>query len=352
MEELLVITACLFLNALFAAYEMAFVSIPKPELRNLARSGNKHAKTLIALRESPERTLSIIQVGITLVGAIAAAVGGVGAAESIEPYFINVLGLSEVTSETLSVFLVVVPLTFLSVVIGELVPKTLALRNPKRIVLAGARWLFLGDRILSPIVHSLDWSTRLIINVFFKKTKKEEIPVQTSIEIDSFSPVHQRLLLNLADIEKQKIKDILLPWNQVVSVKNSDDIETVYSVVLNSGHTRIPVTDNGYVIGILHTKEFIAFRESGERNWQAIIRPSLNVQPEDSVLRVLKSMQEKRYHMAIVFSASRERLGIVTMEDILEEVVGEIFDEDDDGRVRKIFANKVRSRFNPSEKAP
>jgi putative hemolysin len=349
MEELLVIVICLVLNALFAAYEMAFVSIPKPELRNIARSGDKRAMILVSLRENPERTLSIIQVGITLVGAVAAAVGGVGAAESIEPFLKIQFGLGESLAEILSVLLIVVPLTYFSVVIGELVPKTLALRNPRKIVLAGARWLIYGDRILSPIVSALEWSTLKIISIFFKRAKTIETHQQTSIEIDAFSPVHQRLLLNMADIEKKRIKEILLPWSHVNFLDHTDSIDDVHSVILHSGHTRLPVTSDGNVIGVLHTKEFMVFRESGEKDWLAIIRPSLVVQPTDSALGVLRLLQEKRSHLAIVFSSNFERLGIVTMEDILEEIVGDIFDEDDDGRIRKVFAAKVKSRSQPEE---
>ncbi len=350
MEEIVVIFVCLILNALFAAYEMAFVSVPKAELRKLARTGDQRAKVLISLRENPERTLSIIQVGITLVGAIAAVVGGAGASESIEPYFIQNLGFSESVAEAISVILVVLPITFLSVVIGELVPKTLALRNPKKIVLAGARWLLIFDKALSPIIGVLEWSTHLLIKIFFKRSKGEEVVSHTTIEIDSFSPVHQKLILNMAGIENKKIKDILLPWNQVLSIKDSFGIEEVLAVVISSGHTRLPVTNNGSVVGILHTKEFVALRESGEKVWQSIIRPTLIIKPLDSALGVLRLMQEKRNHMAVVFSPSNERLGIVTLEDIFEEVFGDIFDEDDDGKVRKIFAAKAKIRFIPNER--
>jgi putative hemolysin len=166
MTEIVVVFICLLLNALFAGYEMAFVSVPRSELRGLARAGNKEAKSLLSLRENPERTLSVIQVGITLVGAVAAAVGGSGAGEFIEPYFVKKFDLSEGVAEGLSVALVVIPITYLSVVVGELVPKTLALRNPAKIVLSGAMALFLADRILSPIISLLEWSTKKILKIF------------------------------------------------------------------------------------------------------------------------------------------------------------------------------------------
>lgn len=350
MDEIVVVAICLLLNALFAAYEMAFVSVPRAELRKLARNGNRDAKTLLSLRENPERTLSAIQIGITLVGAIAAAVGGVGASESIEPHFIQQYGMSERTAELLAVVLVVLPITYLSVVIGELVPKTLALRNPTKIVLGGSRVLFVADRILSPVITLLEWSTNKILKVFFKKSKVPTPPTaQSNIEIDSFSPVHQRFMINMAEIEKKRVGEILVPWAQVVSIPKSSSLDAVTQAVISSGHTRLPVSENGHIAGLLHTKEFIAQKESGDTNWQDLLRPVLFVQPTDSALGVMHLLQSKRNHMAVVVSLSGELLGIVTLEDILEEVVGDIFDEDDDGRVRKIYAAKVKSRVIPRE---
>lgn len=349
MDEVIVISICLVLNAFFAAYEMAFVSIPRSELRGLAKSGNKDAKTLLALRESPERTLSIIQVGITLVGAIAAAVGGAGAGETLEPYFMQTYGMQERVAEVFAVVIVVIPITFLSVVVGELVPKTLALRNPSRIVLPGAKILFIADRTFSPVITLLEWSTKKILKVFFRKATTAQPSDSASIEIDSLSPVHQKFMLNMADIEKKKIKNIMLPWSRVVLVSKSDTMEDVTQAVVASGHTRLPVTNNGQIAGILHAKEFIALKESGDSNWQAILRPALIVRPADTALGVMRLLQSKKNHMAIVVTPSGEQLGLVTLEDILEEVVGEIFDEDDDGKVRKIYAAKIRSRFIPAE---
>ena len=349
MDEIVIVTICLILNALFAAYEMAFVSVQRSELRSLVRGGNKDAQVLLGLRENPERTLSAIQVGITLVGAIAAAVGGAGAAETLEPYFMREFALSERSAELISVTLVVLPITYLSVVVGELVPKTLALRNPTQIVLAGSKVLFVADRILSPVITLLEWSTRKILKIFFAKSKLPVPSNQSPIEIDSFSPVHQKFMLNMAEIEKKRIKDIFLGWSQVDFIQKTASLDEVTQLVVKSGHTRLPVKDNGLVAGLLHTKEFIVLKESGDLNWQALIRPVLVVQPTDSALGAMRLLQDKRNHMAIVMSPSGELLGIVTLEDILEEVVGDIFDEDDDERVRKVYAAKVKSRVIPRE---
>lgn len=348
MEEVLVILACLALNALLAAYEMAFVSVPRPELRRLAKAGTKDAARILLLRENPERTLSIIQVGITLVGAISSAVGGAGASETIEPLFVEKLGLTANSAEFLSILLVVIPITYLSVVIGELVPKSLALKNPVKITLSGARWLFIADRFLAPAVALLEWSTARILRIFFTRSK-HAVPVpETTVEIDALPQHHQQAILNLAHIERRRIKDVMLPWAQVRSVGIQEGMEEVVPVVFASGHTRLPVIEiNQAVIGILHTKEFLAFREAGGKDWKSIIRPIIIVQPEDSTLSTLRVMQKNKNHMAVVIGPGSETLGIVTLEDISEEIWGDIWDEDDDSRIRKIFAERVKLKMRP-----
>lgn len=344
MEEALIVLVCLVLNALFAAFEMAFVSVARSDLRKLARQGSKDATKLLQLRDHPERTLSIIQIGITLVGALAAAVGGAGASESIEPWLKETLKSNNFIAETLSLAIVVVPLTYLSVVVGELVPKSLALRNPLKITLAGAKTLSFADRVFSPVVTVLEASTKILLNFFFKKSKTPEVSSHSTIEIDALSETHQQFVINLTHLESKKMGEILLPWAKVTYVKHDDELDTVASVILSSGHTRLPVVGISGIVGILHTKEFLAYRESGEKDWKSLIRPALKIQDHFSVLGTLRLMQEKRCHMAIVYSTMSEELGIVTIEDILEEVVGEIYDEDDDGRVKKIFTSRVKNR--------
>jgi putative hemolysin len=350
MVELVVISACLLLNALLAAYEMAFISVSRPELRALSRSGNKYAKTLLHLRENPERTLSIIQVGITAVGAIAAAVGGAGASDNIEPFFSGRLGFGESAAELFSVILVVAPITYLSVVIGELVPKSLALRNPLKIVLAGARWIALADRVLAPIVQLLEWSTKKILSTFFKGHGIKITDSTTgTIEIDSLSPQHQKYIMNLVQIEQQRIKEIMVPWAQVNTVNSADQYDAITKVIVSSGHTRLPVTENSLVVGILHTKEFVALKEASNTEWKSILRAAVTIAPSDSALKVMRQLQEKRYHMAIVIDQNRQPLGIVTLEDILEEIVGDIYDEDDDGRIRNAIISKTRVKSLQSD---
>jgi putative hemolysin len=345
MLELIVICVCLLLNAILAAYEMAFVSASRPALRSLAQAGSNRAKRLLALRENPERTLSVIQLGITAVGAIAAAIGGAGASDSIEPYFIDQLGFHEPSAELAAVLVVVTPITFLSVVIGELVPKSLALRNPIKIALVGSRWIALADRWLSPIVHLLEASTKFILTMFFHSQGDQSNQVESdTIDLHTLTPQHQKYIMNLFQIEQRRIKEIMIPWGQVNTVNSADQYDEINRVILNSGHTRLPVTENGMIIGILHAKEFTAFKEAGNVDWKTIVRPAVTIALTDSALKVMRQLQEKRHHMAIVSDHMAPPLGIVTLEDILEEIVGDIYDEDDDGRIRNAIMAKSRAK--------
>jgi putative hemolysin len=343
--EWIVVLVCLFLNALLAAAEIAFVTLTRAQLREAAKTGKKSAVTLIELRENPERTLSVMQIGISLVGALAAAVGGSEAHESIAPYYQNTFAISSSTAHALALFTVVVPITILSVVFGELVPKTLALRNPIRIALWSARWLDTLDKIFLPVVDLLEWTTKKILAVFFPRSKVAP-PAPETVELDQLSSQARQYILNLVGIEKKRVRDVMLPWTQVDHVYFSQVIQEVEVVALRSGHTRLPVIAEGQVFGIINTKELLALVKSGADKWVQIVRPVSRVQESDSLLKALRQMQEKRSHLSTVF-AGTSLVGIVTMEDILEEVIGEIYDEDDDGALRRILSSSGRMRGGP-----
>lgn len=345
MGELLIITVCLFLNALFAGYEMAFISVSRAQLRALAKTGRKEAALLLNLRENPERTLSVIQIGITMVGAIAAAVGGAGVSDNLEPLLVGRYGLNERTAEIVAILVIVLPITYLSVVIGELVPKTLALRHPLPIALYGAPALFIADRALSPVISALEGSTKGLLSLFFHEKRNAKQPAEpASLEIESFSPIHRKFLINLAELEKTRANDILLPWPQVVTVRSNEPLAAIGETIIRSGHTRLPVMNGDEVIGILHTKEFIAFRTGGETDWHHLIRPVIFTYAGEPILGLLRTLQSKKNHLTVIVDSKNSLRGIVTLEDILEEIVGEIGDEDDDGQVRRLLATRASRR--------
>lgn len=349
MFALIVIVNCLILNAILSCIEMAFVTVSKPHLRKLAADGDKLAQKVLKLRTNPERVLSVLQIGITLVGAVSAAVGGAGAEESLSPHFQKFFNISVNSSQTLAIIAVVIPLTYFSVVIGELVPKTLALRFPMRLAKLGSVFLIILDKLFSPIVYLLELSTKLIIAPFLKLMGTETALEQTSsIDIEDLSDSHKQYVFNLIAVDKRKVKDILLPWDAVTQIEKSAHQTEVMALIRSTRHTRIPVVENELPVGLLHAKEFISEIEISKMNWNELIRPLIYFNSEEPILSALKILQSKKSHMAIV-KKQNKILGIVTLEDIFEEVVGDIYDEDDNPSVLLSSNSKIRTMNLPNK---
>lgn len=338
MLELLIIIICVGINALLAASETAFIAVSRPALRGLVKQGNEKAKILVSLRENPEKTLSVIQVGITFVGALAAAIGGAGAEETITPWLVAHFGINKSFAEILAMLTVVIPLTYVSVVLGELVPKTFALRRPLFLAFKTGPWLHLISRFIDPIVTALEWSTKKIVNLFpAKHTLHEESSQQeSSIELNVLSAPNRQYVLNIFKIEKTTVNEILIGWSEVTYVEHSQTLEQVEGIIISSAHTRLPVLKNNEVIGIINAKEFLAFQKTGRTDWLSLVRPPIRIPITMPMLSALQVMQEKRAHMAIVYRGNT-KVGLVTMEAIFEEIIGDIYDEEDDGTLKRIL---------------
>lgn len=339
MYEFVIIMICLLISACLSASETAFIAVSKPALRELIKQGHENVKLLLSLREHPERTLSITQIGITFLGAFAAAVGGAGAEESIAPLLQSYLGLQTHSAELISLLIIVSLLTYINVVIGELVPKTLALRRPMFIASKSAPWLHRINRVIGPIVTFFAWSTKQILNSFPKKhvthethTHEEEI-----VGFDTLTESSKQYVLNLVKIENTTVKEILVGWSEVVYLESHQTLQEAEAIFVTSGHTRLPVVEHDEVIGMINAKEFLAFLQTKSQDWLSLLRPAVKTPDSTLLLTALRIMQEHRSHMAIVYER-QERVGIVTMEAIFEEIVGDIYDEDDDGTLTKILS--------------
>jgi len=331
MAVVLVVLACIALNAVLAALEIAFVSASKADIRAHAIAGDVRVWHFLRLRETPERTLSAIQVGITLVSLLSGAVGGAGAHEFVSPFLQQRLALGEGTATVLAIAIVAVPLMFVTIVVGELVPKALALRHPEHMALAGARALRLLERALLPIVNVLAWITKTLV---------ARIPRARfgAWREGTAAITRQHYALDLVDLAQRRVRDAMVPWSQTVTADASMLPQSLADLALASGHTRLPILSDGKVSGVLHTKELLTFLAAGERDWRTLVRPAVTVGPDDPLLGVLRLLQARRSHMGIVMGLDRAPVGIVTLEDILEEVLGDLYDEDDDRAVERLLA--------------
>lgn len=344
MLEIIVVAFSILANAILSGLEMAFVTVSKAHLKKLAAEGSNSAARVLKLKSNPERTLSVLQVGITLVGAISAAVSGASAEEHLSPYFMAKFLISEEVAESISIAVVVLPLTYISVVIGELVPKSIALKFPVKLALAGGLLLMIMDRVFAPFVVIFEYSTKFITKILFARFQtKENVDTSQEVDLDNLNETHKQFVFNLIGVDKRKVKDVMLPWEQVNKINLLDHAHDVFKVIKTYKHTRLPVMHEDKIEGILYTKEFISEPEVAKMDWSKLIRKAEYLSPNEPIVNALKRLQQRKNHMGIVRSGDKI-LGIITMEDIFEEVIGDIYDEADETQQLLSSNSKIRNQ--------
>ena len=346
MFDFFIVVLCLIINAFFSAYEMAFVTVSREEIDDMEEDNRSAVQKITLFKKKPERTLSVIQIGITLVGAIAAAVGGTGAVESLEPWIVENYGFSRSMAEAISVTVVILPLTYFSVVFGELVPKTIALKHPTKVLGLGSGVLSFIDRVLSPIVSFLEISTNFLLKLtgLNSTPKTEDESMGETIDIGNLPDYHQKFVQNLVELKGARVNKSMVSWDKVIYMNFSDSEEEVRAKISNTPHTRFPVIDGDVLVGILNVKELPDLQGQKNLPWQGILRKAVSVKGSEKVLEAFIKMQEKRSHMAVVTDDDKFT-GIITIEGVLEEIVGDIYDSSDESRIKKMLAKRSRINF-------
>lgn len=334
MFELTIILVCIALNGLLACSETAFIATDKYVLKGLSETGSKEGRRLLKLRQKPERVLSVIQIGISFVGAFAAAIGGAGAQASLTPWIAETFSLASKAAEIVAMLIIVIPLTYISVVFGELVPKAIALKKPVTVATRLVHVLSAMRRVMLPIAWLIEWPTKAIINALFKSS----VDSTGALDVDDVvSKQGREYIINLFKIEKARVTDALIEWSSVDWISDGASMEEVEDMFITSGHTRLPVMADGGAIGIVNSKEFFALRKANASDWPSLVRPPVVLHKDLRLLDALKALQKDSAHMGIV-SRGAHPIGIITMEDIFEEIVGEIYDEDDFGSIQEILS--------------
>ncbi len=344
MLDFVIVIFCLAVNAIFSAYEMAFVTISDEDMNDLDEHQQTIKEKLKIFKNNPERTLSVIQIGITLVGAIAAAVGGTGAVENLEPFLVDHYGISKSIAEAIAVTIVIVPLTYFSVVFGELVPKTIALRYPQEVLGLGTRVIYFVDKILSPIVSFLEKSTGLILRIL-RLDKEEEDEVPESVEIGNLPAYHRKYVHNLVALKSKKVKSIMISWDRASFLNFSDTDEDVKKKVREKYRSRLPVIDGDVLVGLFHVKEWNETIHGTLVPWQSILAPAFTVSSDEKILEAFLKMQEANHHLAVVTDNTGTFFGIITIEDILEQIVGSIKDDLERNRIARLLSHRNKISF-------
>jgi putative hemolysin len=338
ITEVVIVFLLVLANGVFSGAEIAVVALRKARIQELAAEGHGGARAVLALRRNPERFLATVQVGITVVSAAAAAFGGASIAARLAPVLAQVKGLEE-RAESLALAIVIAGVSFASIIIGELVPKSLALRGAERYALLIARPILALAWIARPVVWLLSRSANVLLRPFGDKTtftetrhSAEELQelVEEATKDGTIPPEAAEIASRALDLRDLTAADVMVPRQRVVMLPRNAQREEIRQVLLEHKHSRLPVHDGGVdnVVGYITIKDVLAL--AWERELvvlEDLIRPPFFVPESKPVVSLMNEMRAQRVPFGIVVDEHGGLAGIVTLEDLVEELVGDLVSE-------------------------
>ncbi|HEX7556582.1 MAG TPA: hemolysin family protein, partial [Leptolinea sp.] len=332
--EILIIFLLIVANGLFAMTEIALVSVRKSRLEQRAEEGDEDAKTALELLASPNRFLSTVQVGISLVGVFAGALGGASFADQVAVW-INLVPILAPYSHIIALVLVVLVITYFSLVIGELIPKRLALQSSERISLAAARPMRFLSRVGSPIVSLLAVSTELGLKLLGVKGPQESpvsdeeimLLVEQARQTGNVQDVEQDMVESVFRLGDRRADAIMTPRVSLIWLDIKEPLETCIEKALSSSHSLFPVGDGSLdeIIGIVRAKELLGKKLNGEAvQLVDIVIPPLFVPESMPALNVLELLKTPGNRTALVIDEYGALQGMITLSDVLQAIIGDI----------------------------
>lgn len=342
--QFILILILTLINAFFSASEMAIVSLNKNKIKVLAEEGNKNAILIERLLQEPTKFLSTVQVGITLASFFSSA----SAATGISNVFGNSLETLNIPyAHEISLIVVTIILSYITLVFGELLPKRLALQNPQKIAMYAVKPIMLISKITIPFVKLLSISTNFLIRLFNvnsknleEKVSKEEIKslVDVGQEHGVINETEKDMINSIFEFDDKLAKEVMTPRTNVYMINIDDCANTYLNSLLNEKYSRIPIFQENIdnIIGILYMKDFLceAYKVGFDNvNLRNILHTPYFVPEMKNIDELFKELQISRKHMAILIDEYGGFSGIVTIEDLIEEVMGDIGDEFDDEEI-------------------
>ena len=344
IKQLLLQLILILVNAFFAATEIAVISLNEKKVKAKAEDGDKKAVKMLKMIEEPTRFLSTIQIGITLAGFLGSAFAADNFAEKLSNYAIRVFGISEAKAgviNSVSVVVITLILSYFTLVLGELVPKRVAMKHKEKLSEVCCGFISFLAAVLRPIIWLLTVSTNCVLRILGidphekdEAVSEEDIVLMLDAGADegTINEDDIEYIKNVFKLDKMTAEDVMTPRKSIVSIDNETTDEEILKIIEEEGYSRMPVMDdeNENIIGIFYVRDYLLKRTNKNFKRKSVIQQPIFV-PESIHLDVLfKDMQKERFHLAVVVNEYGEVSGIVTMEDILEELVGEIWDELDE----------------------
>ena len=329
-------------NGFFAASEIAIIAVRKSRIDALLEAGAKSATSVANLKNDPDRFLATVQIGVTIVSTLASAVGGATAMRYLKPYIESLpFPGADQWGEPLAILCVVIPIAYLSLVFGELVPKSLALRFSERIAFSVARPIDFLSSTSSFLVKLLTASSNAVLWMFDRKEFEsasfisvEEVKslIREGAAKGIFNETEKELIHSVFEFADTPVKAIMKPRTEIHAIELGSSFNDIARSFVESGFSRIPVYENELdrVVGILYNKDiFKALQERGDFRIRDHLHPAFFAPSSLPISELLKQLQRRHLSMALVVNEFGEIEGLATVEDIVEEIVGEIRDEYD-----------------------
>lgn len=333
MVDILIIFSLFLLNGLFAMCEIALVSSRRARLEQKAKSGSKGASVALKLLAEPEKFLSTVQIGITLVGIIAGAYGAERFTSSLQPYVAKITFLQPY-SESVTFTLIIIVVTYFSLIIGELVPKTIALNNPEKITVALAPFMKGLSIITYPFVAFLSVSTKLLLKVLFIKEKKDppvtEEELKYMIDTGSLHGVIEKreseIIHRVFKSEDKKVMEIMTARNAILWIDINQKKEQIESQVLQSGVSKFPVCDGALdkLLGIASINSVLKYTSGLETDLKVSLTSPVFFPESMTALKILDDFRRNKTHIGFVVNEYGNIVGLLTLHDVIENIIGEI----------------------------
>ena len=340
--EAALILILILANGFFAASEIAMIATRKSRIDALLEKGVKSAAAVARLKNDPDRFLATVQIGVTVVSSFASAIGGAAAIAYVKPMIESLpFPVAARWGEPLAILIVVLPIAYLSLVLGELVPKSLALRFSEQIALIVARPIDFLSRISSFLVKALTASSNAVLWIFggkdaggasFISVEEVKSLIREGAAKGIFNETEQELIHSVFEFADTPVKAVMIPRTEIHALEIHASLADVAKSFVESGFSRIPVYEGELdrVVGILYNKDvFKALQEKSDFRIRDHLHPAFFVPSSLPISELLKQLQRRRLAIALVVNEFGEVEGLATLEDLLEEIVGEIRDEYD-----------------------
>lgn len=342
--KLMILLILILINAFFAAAEIAVISLSESRLKKQAEEGDKKARQLLKLTQAPDHFLSAIQIAITLAGFLSSAFAADTFSDPLVKWLVEERGVTALDSRALNsvmVVLITIVLSYFSLVLGELVPKRIAMKKTQAVARFTLGPVRAVAAVFRPVIWLLSKSTNGVLrllridpNADQEDVSEDEIRMMVDLgeERGTIEASEKELIENIFEFNNTTAEDVMVHRTDMVMVWAQDTNEDILNAILTSGRSRFPVyeEDADHIVGVLNTRDFLLNAQAEHpKPLSELLRPAYFVPDSVRTDVLFRDMQSKKVHMAIVVDEYGGTSGLVTMEDLLEEIVGSIYDEFD-----------------------